>query len=148
MPARDRARFYIDFEFANDLSPSSVYTHIFKWAEKRHNHFILNTLLYPHGIVRINKKHYEFTRKKTRHQRRSLCVNHIRSIRCRYIIIIQSPKYPFCHKIYRYQKRDLYGFFQSSLIYTPTPYTVTPSTAYLSMFVPTVVYVSVSILIF
>ena len=89
------------------------------YAEKIHNLVILNMLLHPHDIVRINKKHYEFTRKKTRHQRRSLCVNHSHSIRCRHIIIIQSPKYPFCHKIYRYQKRDLYGGFQSSLIYTP-----------------------------
>ena len=148
MPARDHARVLCDSELVNDLSPSSVYTHIKIWAEKIHNLVILNTPLYPHGIVRINKKYYGNARKKNRHQRRSLCVNYIRSIRCRYIIIIQSPKYPFYHKIYRYQKRDLYGFFRSSLIYTPTPYTVTPSTVYLSMFYFAAVYVSLSILIF
>ena len=62
------------------------------YTQKCHNHFILNTSLYPHGVLRINKKHYEYARKKTRHQRLSLCVNHNNSIRCRYNIIIQNSK--------------------------------------------------------
>jgi hypothetical protein len=95
MPARDRARVLCDLELVNDLSPSSVYTHIKIWVEKIHNLVILNTPLYPHGIVRINKKYYGNARKKNRHQRRSLHVNHIRSIRCRYIIIIQSQNTHF-----------------------------------------------------
>ncbi len=117
MPARDRARVYIDFEFANDLSPSSVYTHIRIHAKKCHNHFILNVWLYPHEIVRISKKYYEYTRKKNRHQRRSLCINHSCSIRCRHIIIIQNQNTHFTIKYTDIKKETLTNLFNRACIY-------------------------------
>ena len=112
-----RGKIWSDSEFAYDLSPSSVYTHIKIWAEKIHNLVILNTPLCPHGIVRINKKYYGNARKKNRHQRRSLCINHSCSIRCRHIIIIQSQNTHFIIKYTDIKKEDLTDFLHRACIY-------------------------------